>query len=92
MATLVGTDYTWIKKWIRRTPEVWAEFKPWSLDKQTFYDALQAIEDYEVAGFNSTPTTSKRTAIEAETGVTTSIRAQYLWLAWVSWRSYKKLG
>jgi hypothetical protein len=92
MATLNNADYTWIKHWARNRPEIWNELKAWSLPKATWTAALQATETYMVTGFGTRPGTSIRAAIEAETGATTSIRAQYLWVAWVAWKMHNYLG
>jgi hypothetical protein len=75
MATLDNGDFTNIKKIIKRDPTYRDTFKLWGLDKVTWKAAFQAAEDWFVNGFTTTPTTSFKTAIEAETGAATNAQA-----------------
>lgn len=86
MAILTNQDFTRIKNWIHTQPLIKAEFRTWTLTKAQFTGALQAVETWQVGGFNSTPTASLKAAIEMVTGATTVLRARYLVEAWVSWK------
>ena len=92
MATLTDADYTWIRDWVHNNRTIYTELSTWGLNKATWKAAFQAIENYMVSSFNTTPTTSIRAAIEAVTGITTTLQAQYLFVTWVSWKLYNYLS
>ena len=92
MATLVDADFVWMKHWVNSRPEIKVELYSWGLDKATLFTAMQAIENYMVSAFGTTPTNSIRGTIEAVTGATTATRAQYLFVVWVQWKLYNYLG
>ena len=89
MAILGNDDYQQIKKFIRNDPTARAEFKAWPLDKQTWKDAFQAMEDWFVNSFTSTPTETWKTAIDAVTVPATNGQAKQLAYVWGGWR-YRK--
>lgn len=91
MATLSDSDFQQIREIIGSNIEIKTVLKAWGLDKATWKAAFQASEDWFVNGFNSTPSTSYKAAIEVVTGATTVARAKHLALAWIKWRYDKSL-
>lgn len=86
MTQLDSNDFTQIKKLIRRYPAVEAEVKAWGLDRPTWMALFQAAEDWFVNGFNSTPTSSFKAALEAAAGPMTANQAKWLGRIWFEWR------
>jgi hypothetical protein len=54
MATLTNSDFTEIKK-IAKRPQFWPTFKAWGLDRATWENTFQAMEDYFVNAFTTRP-------------------------------------
>jgi hypothetical protein len=92
MATITANDFSFIRQWIHDQRPIYNEMRSWGITKTTWKSALQAIEDYMVSGFGTRPAGSIRAAIEAVTGATTSLRAQYMFVIWVNWKLYNYLG
>lgn len=92
MATLNGTDFTYIKRWIKGQPTIAADFTAWNLTKAQWMAAFQAVEDYMVGAFSTRPAGAMKAAIEVATGATTNARAQNVISAWVSWKLRSVLG
>jgi len=66
---------------------MYSVLKGWSLAKNTWRSALQAIEDWFVGAFNvSAPSTTIKAEIETVTGVCTNAQANQLTRAWLRWR------
>lgn len=86
MATLTAEDFQSLKKRIKADAPTRAEFKAWGLDKTTWYELFQAVEDWFVNGFSTAPATSFKAAVEAVTGATTVARAKAVALVWMGWR------
>lgn len=86
MATLDNSDFTEIRRFILADETMRAVLLAWGLDKETWKAALQAIEDWFVNGFSSTPSSSLKAAIEVETGACTNAQANQLTRAWFRWR------
>lgn len=91
MATLTDTDFRWIKKYIQRDPTFLATFKSWGVSRPQAEAAIQAIEDYSTGSYNTTPVTTLKATIEAETGAVTVAQAKAIWYAWAAWRGEFKL-
>lgn len=88
MASLTNEDFTWIKEWVRSS-QYKAVLKASGLSKQQFHDGLQAIEDYSVGSYASTPTESLRSAINTAIGTTpTTLQNQAMWFSWAAWKAY----
>lgn len=92
MATISDAGFTKIKEWVRGNKAIYNEFRTWGITKTTLKSALQAVENYMISAFSTTPTTSVRSAIEAVTGATTPTRAQYVFVVWAQWKLYNYLG
>lgn len=92
MATLNDTDFTRIKEWVSSQPTIKTELKAWGLSRSIWQAAIQAIETYMVDGFGTRPSVSIRAAVESVTGATTSVRVQYIFVIWVSWKLKNFLG
>ncbi len=86
MATLTNSDFHSIKKITKRKPTFWMEFKSWGITKDEWQSALQAIEDWSIGGFNTTPSESLRSAIQGVTGAATVAQATALWVPWSEWK------
>lgn len=86
MAILTNADYQNIKKRVKLDPVSRAEFRAWGLDKQTWYDLFQSVEDWFVSGFSVAPSTSFKSEIETITGATTNARAKATAYVWMGWR------
>lgn len=92
MATLTNQSYRYIQQWMLQHRAVYRELSRWGLARATLQAALQALETYLVGAFGTRPTSSLRTAIEAETGTATAAQAQALFFAWVAWKQHNLLG
>jgi hypothetical protein len=92
MAQLDGTDYTWIKQWVKGQPSVYRDLAAWGLTKATYHAGIQAVEDYMVNAFANTPAGSLRSTVEGVTGATTSQRAQTIIAIWAAWKTQDWLG
>jgi hypothetical protein len=86
MATLTNDDFSAIKKMVKQNATYRDEFKQWPLDKPTWKAAFQAAEDWFVNGFLTTPASSFKAAIEAETGAATNAQVKALGWVWLGWR------
>lgn len=86
MATLTSDDFTWIKNWVKNS-QYNDTLKTSGLSKTQFYDILQAIEDYSVGSYTTTPTETLRDAINTAASATpTTAQNQAMWYAWAAWR------
>ena len=88
MAVLDNSDFTEIKQQIRSS-SYQDTFKFWGLDKQTWKDAFQAAEDWNINGFTTTPTASLKAAFEVEAGAMTNAQAKAIAKIWAQW-SFKE--
>ena len=86
MATLTNDDFTEIKKIIRNDPTARSTFKVWGLSKAEYKAMFQAAEDWFVNGFDATPTSSFKAALEVEAGTMTNAQAKQVGFAWMGWR------
>lgn len=85
MATLTDGDFTEIRNIISSDPVLKAEFKAWNLAKDVWKAIFQASEDWFVNGFNTTPTTSFKAALDA-VSTTTGAQAKAIGKVWFAWR------
>jgi hypothetical protein len=85
MATLTNSDFTEIKK-IAKRPQFWPTFKAWGLDRATWENTFQAMEDYFVNAFTTRPAGSWKAALEVEGGAMTNGQAKAIADVWGIWR------
>lgn len=90
MATLDTTDFTKIREIISSYPEAKAELKALNLSKSAWMGVFQALEDWFVNGFNSTPINSIREALDVVTTATTAGQDQILVEVWFQWKQWKR--
>lgn len=86
MTVLDNSDFRTIKKLARQDAVARAEFRAWGLSKAMWKAALQAVEDWFTSGFSTTPSTSLKVAIEAQTGACTNAQAKQVAKVWSGWR------
>lgn len=85
MAILTDANFKEIREIININPAIKAELKFWPLSKANWKLAFQASEDWFVNGFNTTPTTSYKSAITAITGAATNAQVKALASSWIKW-------
>lgn len=87
MATLTNSDYLFIVRWLRFNPDHKVNLLTSGLTKAELASGLQALEDWMVAAYNTTPTESWQAAMETAIGKAISLQvAISLWAAWSTWK------
>lgn len=88
MAVIGNDDFRSIRNWVRSNSTYRSLFRNSGLTIAVLKSTLQAIEDYSVGSYTTTPTESLKSAIDTAAGTTmTTGQAQGLWYAWANWKA-----
>ena len=88
MTTLTTDNYKWCIDWLRGNPTHKITLKQSGLTRTQLKDILQVIENWEVAGHLTTPSTSRNAAIGTAAGEATTLAVETAcWMAWSAWKA-----
>lgn len=88
MATITDADFKQMRSWARSKTSYRRTWQLIGISTTAIKAVLQAVEDYSVGSYTTTPTETLKDAMETAAGQSLTVsQAKGLWYAWASWKS-----